>query len=146
MDFFLDNKNCVDRLIKEWNKYGTIIVAIDYDNTVYDYYKVGHVFFDVIDLIREAKSMGCHVVVFTSCDESRFSEIDSYLSLVGIEYDSINETPDFIPFKGRKIYYNILLDDRAGLRSAYEILKEVIFLKKLQIHNEIQNKSQDIDF
>lgn len=146
MDYYLNDKNCIDRLINEWNKYGMIIVAVDYDNTLYDYHKVGHIFFDIIDLVREVKSMGCHVVIFTSCDESRFPEIDSYLNSIGLDYDSINETPDFIPFKGRKVYYNILLDDRAGLKSAYEQLKEVVLLRKIHIHNEKQQLSQDIDF
>jgi len=38
----------------------------------------------------------------------------------------INDTPNFIPFHGRKIYYNILLDDRAGLSSSYNILNTVL--------------------
>lgn len=50
-----------------------------------------------------------------------------YLVENNIPFDAINETPDFIPFKGRKVYYNILLDDRAGLSSAVEQLTRVIY-------------------
>lgn len=146
MDFYLDDQNCIDRLINEWNCYGQLIVAVDYDNTLFDYNKKGYVFVDVIDLIKNAKDMGCHISIFTSCDESRFPEIDKYLTMMNIQYNSINETPDYIPFKGRKIYYNILLDDRAGLSAAYNILKSVIQLRKISVYQEKQKTSQDIDF
>jgi len=33
---------------------------------------------------------------------------------------------DYIPFKGKKLYYNILLDDRAGLSSAYYCLRQAL--------------------
>jgi len=127
MDYFLDDQNCVDRLFEEWKKYGSIIVAFDYDNTVYDYYKRGDKFTDVIELLRECHKMKFHLTVFTSCNDDRFPEIKSYLDLMEIPFNAINETPDFIPFKGRKVYFNILLDDRAGLKSAYDILWKLIY-------------------
>lgn len=127
MDYFLDEKNCVDRLIAEYEKYGLLIIAYDYDNTVFDYYQKGHTFHDVIALIRECKRMKFHLTVFTSCNDDRFPEIKKYLEDNNIPFDGINETPDFIPFKGRKVYYNLLLDDRAGLQSAYEQLWKVIY-------------------
>lgn len=137
-DFFLSDKNCIDRLISEWNQYGQLIVAVDYDNTLFDYYKKGYTFEGVITMVKVLKLMGCHITIFTSCDESRYDEIKQYLKSVGLEYDSINETPDFIPFKGRKVYYNILLDDRAGLSSAYRQLHEVIQLRRIYLHNQQQ--------
>jgi uncharacterized protein (DUF427 family) len=68
-----------------------------------------------------------HLTVFTSCNDDRFPEIKKYLTDHNIPFDSINETPDFIPYKGRKVYYNILLDDRAGLSAAYGILNNLIY-------------------
>lgn len=50
----------------------------------------------------------------------------------GIHIDYINESPLYIPFTGNKIYYNIMLDDRAGLSAAYKILYET----KERIKNE----------
>lgn len=127
MDYFLDDKHCVERLFDEWKKYGSIIVAYDYDNTVFDYYNKGYSYENVIDLLRECKRMGFHLTVFTSCNDDRFPEIKKYLTDNNIPFDGINETPDFIPFKGRKVYFNILLDDRAGLSSAYDQLWKVIY-------------------
>ena len=40
--------------------------------------------------------------------------------------DPVVTTGIDIPFKGKKIYYNILLDDRAGLESAYKVLIDTI--------------------
>lgn len=134
MDYFLNDKNCVDRLFDEWQKYGSLIVAYDYDNTVYDYYKRGYSYQQVIELLRECKRMGFHLTVFTSCNDDRFHEIRQYLTDYNIPFNAINETPDFIPFKGRKVYFNILLDDRAGLSSAYHQLWTLIY--KIRGHKQ----------
>jgi hypothetical protein len=127
MDHFLNDKNCVDRLFDEWKKYGSIIVAYDFDNTVFDYYKKGYSYQQVIELLRECRKMGFHLTVFTSCNDDRFPEIEKYLRDNNVPFDGINETPDFIPFKGRKVYFNVLLDDRAGLSSAYDQLWKTIY-------------------
>jgi hypothetical protein len=130
MDFFLNDNNCSNRLLEEYKKYGTLIVAYDYDNTVFDYYNMGNTFNQIKELLRECKKLRFHLVVFTSCTEDRFPEIIKYLGDNDIPFDSINETPDFIPFKGRKVYYNILLDDRAGLKSSYDQLTKVVYTIK----------------
>lgn len=125
-DPFMSHDNCVDRLIYEYEKYGSIIVAYDFDNTVFDYHRKGHWFEQVIELLRVCRSMKFHLTVFTSCNDDRFPEIRQYLEANDIPYDGINETPDFIPFQGRKVYYNILLDDRAGLKGAFDQLWAMI--------------------
>lgn len=137
MDYFLNDAHCVERLFNEWKKYGSIIVAYDYDNTVFDYYQRGDTFDNVIKLLRECKAMGFHLTVFTSCNDDRFPEIKEYLTTHNIPFDGINQTPDFIPFKGRKVYYNILLDDRAGLSAAYDHLWKLIY--SIKGHNANKN-------
>lgn len=127
MDPFLDNKVCEDRLFEEWQKYGKLIIAYDFDNTVFPYSDPNYTFDNVIELLRECKKNEFWLVVFTSCNEDRIPELKEYLKKHNIPYDSINETADFIPFKGRKIYYNLLLDDRAGLSAAYMQLKSVLY-------------------
>lgn len=145
-DPFLNTDNCVSRLVSEWESYGQLIVAFDYDNTVYDYYKKGDTFEGVIELLRKCKTEGFHLIIFTSCDESRYSDIKKYCKDNEIPYDSINETPDWIPFKGRKVYYNILLDDRAGLSAAYSQLSEVLLKIRILKRQKLLKGAQDIDF
>jgi MoaA/NifB/PqqE/SkfB family radical SAM enzyme len=126
-DFYMNDENCITRLYDEYKKYGSLIIAYDYDNCVYDYYKKGRKFDKVINLIRMCKELGFHLVVFTSCNDDRIPEIRKYLDENNIPFHSINETPDYIPFQGRKIYYNLLLDDRSGLNSAFNILEMVVY-------------------
>lgn len=145
-DRYLNDQQCIDRLLNEWEKYGMIIVAYDYDSTVFDYGGRGDKFDNMVVLLRKVKKMGCHLVVFTSCNDDRFPEIKRYLTENDIPFDSINETPEFIPFKGRKVYYNILLDDRSGMSAAYRILSEVCEIVWLNRNADQIKKKQDIDF
>lgn len=145
-DRYLDDQACIDRLLNEWQRYGSIIVAYDFDSTVFPYSNKDDKFDNVIELLRKAKKLGCHLVVFTSCNEDRMPEIKKYLADNNIPYDGINETPDYIPFQGRKVYYNLLLDDRAGLSSAYKILSEVCEIVSLNRNADRIKSKQDIDF
>lgn len=122
VDPYLDNQRCIDRLVENWKLHNGIIIAFDFDNTVFDYYNMGYQYDKVIELLKECKSMGCTLILSTCCDESKFTFMRNKCEEKGIEIDYINESPPYIPFTGNKIYYNILLDDRAGLSAAYEIL------------------------
>ncbi len=48
MDFYLNPENSAPRFIEEYNKYGTLVVAFDFDDTVYDFHKKGRIYSDVI--------------------------------------------------------------------------------------------------
>jgi hypothetical protein len=76
--------------------------------------------------------MGCTLILSTCCDESKFEFMENKCIEVGIHIDYINASPPYIPFTGNKIYYNIMLDDRAGLSAAYKIL----YKTKERIKNE----------
>lgn len=128
---FLSDTSCVLRLVNEYRRYGKLVVAYDFDNTVYDYHSKGHDYSEVVELLREAAKLQMHLIVFTA--EKDFTKVTSFLTLNDIPYDSINENPPFFKSDARKIYFNILLDDRAGLKSAFEQLTEVIEILKNNI-------------
>jgi hypothetical protein len=133
MDFYLNEGNVVNRLVTEWNSYGSIVIAYDFDNTVYDYHNEGHKYPMVIDLLRECKKFGAYLMVYTAKVDSELGAVRDYLTENDIPFDSINETPSFIPFPDeKKLYYNHLLDDRAGLPSAYTSLLRTITTIKEQ--------------
>lgn len=121
---YLSDKNCVDRLLEEYKKHGCLVVSYDLDNTVKDYHKKGHDYSEVIELIRECRKAGFYLIVFTAEEDTE--KVKDFLFINCIPYDAINENPPFWDKKGRKIYYNILLDDRAGLYSSYNQLKKVL--------------------
>lgn len=124
LDHFLVDENVVTRLVKEWKEHGKLIIAYDFDNTVFDYHGVGHTYDHVINLLRRCNKVGAHFIVFTAKSDAEVPFMKKYLQEHHIPFDSINENLNFIPFDGRKIYYNILLDDRAGLSSAFATLEQ----------------------
>jgi hypothetical protein len=71
------------------------------------------------------------MIVFTA--ESNLEKVKTILNGLQIPFDAINENPPFFKSDSRKIYFNLLLDDRAGLLSAYTQLKETITIIKNKI-------------
>lgn len=130
MDRYLDDNNVLDRLLREFCTHGEIIVAYDFDNTVFDFHNDGDMYFDVVLLLKKLKKYA-KLIVFTASKEGRYEFISNYLLTNEIPYDTINE--DIINAGARKIYYNILLDDRAGLSSAYKTLNK--FLDTIEKEN-----------
>lgn len=131
MDFYMEDANVIDRLVTEWKLYHNLIIAYDYDNTVYDYHRKGHSYDAVIELLRECKAFGAHLIVYTACADEWHPDVIAYLNQNQIPFDAINESPDFVPITGNgKIYYNMLLDDRAGLSSAYRCLQAALTIMK----------------
>ena len=120
IDPYLDCVNCVDRLMKEWDEHGSLFVAFDFDNTVFDYHRKGFSFPAVEFLLKECKKAGLKLILFTAKETKE--ELDrcvDYCKERGYEPDFINMSP---VMNTKKPYYNILLDDRAGLEGAATIL------------------------
>jgi len=128
-DPYLSQKNAVMRLYNEYKKHPKLIVAVDFDDTCFDYHGGGENHERVLQLLKDCKRHNFYIVVWTASDPSRFDEMKLFLSDKGIKIDSINENPIPLPFGNhKKIYYNILLDDRAGLSSAVDTLETLLFL------------------
>lgn len=138
LDTYLIHDNCVNRLLKEWDEYGKLIVAYDFDNTVND--SVGGTTGysgQVRELVRACKEMGCTMIVFTCRTAEEYPLVKKYLNDNDIPYDYINENiPDLSIKTSNKIFFNILLDDRCGLSASYEILVDVLRKRKAIIDSE----------
>lgn len=122
----------VDRLFKEWSTYGKIIIGVDFDSTISPYHTLdNHEDIDrTIKLLRECKLTGCLIVIHTACRQDRYDKIRTYAKSVGIEVDTINETPIDLPYgkAGSKPYCNHFLDDRACLPVSLDILEQVLYM------------------
>lgn len=114
-DPYLFMENAVDRLCREFKEHNGLIVGFDFDDTVYDFHGKGFKYPNVIELLKKAHGMGCTLVCHTGNPDR--SLVESHLKDLGIIFQW--ETP--IMF-GNKPYFNILLDDRAGLSSAFFVL------------------------
>lgn len=140
LDPYSHTKNCVDRLILQYHQTPRLILAVDCDETVYDFHQKGYHFPQAIDLLKRAQALGFYIVIFTASSPARYQFMRDYLELHGIRVDSINTNPISELSYGldrAKIFYNILLDDRAGLGQAMEILDQL--LTYVEQHNELTN-------
>lgn len=135
MDHYLCEENVYNRLKEEFYKYKTIIIAYDFDDTVFDFHKRGLLYTDVMELLREWKGYA-KFICFTGCMPEKYAFIEQYLHDNDIPLDSINENVMSMPFNGTKVYYNAFLDDRAGLKEVYNILKKLIKDIKQEAINE----------
>ena len=120
MDYYLINDHSLKRLIEEYKQYKSLVIAFDFDDTVYDFHKKGRLYDDVIQLLKELKSINCYLICWTGNDTVF---VEKYLMENSIPFDSINENPPFYKSTNRKIYANAYLDDRAGLLQVYTELK-----------------------
>ena len=114
--------NYYQRLQNDYLEHGSIFVAYDYDNTVFDYHHQGVDYTKIINLLSVCKSLGFTLILFTGNEGEELENVKNDLKKRNIPFDLVNENP---LMKTRKPYYNILLDDRAGLEEAYNHLKKL---------------------
>lgn len=116
---------CVERLKREYDKYGKLIIGFDFDDTLYDYHNRGHKFPLATGLLQRASKLGQILVCYTGT--TNLGLVQRTLDELKIEFRW--ESPISFGSPGKlyfKPYFNILLDDRAGLPAAMQILNEVI--------------------
>lgn len=124
MDFYLNSANSFARLLNEYQKYNTLVVAFDFDDTVYDFHKKGRLYTDVITLLRALKEINCYLICWTGQEDLGF--VKEYLLENNIPFDCINENPPFHKSVGKKVYANAYLDDRAGLKQVFDELNQLL--------------------
>lgn len=126
IDEYLKQNASLQRLEKEYQQYKSLVVAFDFDNTVYDFHQKGETYNNIIELLRVLKNKGCYLICFTA--NPNYDFVNDYLVENSIPFDAINENPPFFKSEERKIYYNVLLDDRAGLIQVYNELTYLLNL------------------
>jgi len=141
IDRYFSTKEAAYRLVRDFYKHNNIIIAVDFDNTIYNFMSRGYSI-SVIELLRKiaGKWHGTSeiyprkvdsrftIVLFTAREDEKLIEAIKVCEHdLNIRIDYVNESPTVIPFKTRKPFYNILLDDKAGLGQAYKVL--IKFLK-----------------
>lgn len=129
-DLYFSRMSCVNRLLREYNQHKSLIVAVDFDDTIFDYHKRGHTYDGVIFLLQRGCALNFKYVIYTARGPEDWEEMKTYFKeKVGCSANFVNCNPIPLPFGNwGKMYYNILLDDRAGLKEAYETLKETVRL------------------
>lgn len=143
-DPFMNIDVTKERLRTELKKYGRLIIAYDFDYTLHSYRDESYTYEFISQLIRDWRPYA-KFIVFTASTITRYPYIRTYLESRGIPYDTINEEI-FERQRTRKLYYNIFLDDRAGLRETALILKDL--LEEIKEGKLIpgENKEQDYKY
>lgn len=119
-----------DRILEEaYIKHKKLIVAFDFDNTVFDYHKKGIDFSKIINLLKECQDLDFILELFTSeTSEDKLNwKIRYCTETLGLNINQIKNTNDL-----SKVYANIYLDDKAGLYETFSRLKFLIEKIKLQ--------------
>lgn len=113
------------RLIEQYEKHGRLIVAYDFDDTVSPYWCASCT--DVQSLLRQMKNtIDAYFIVYT-CNKDH-DKIKEFLDKYHIPYDAINENAPFAPDIEGKLFYNVFLDDKAGLGEVVTTLKQFLYL------------------
>ena len=124
MNHPFNDEGAFARLLEEYKRYKTLIIGFDFDNTIFDYHNNGGDYSEIIELLKECKALNFNLCLYTIAD--RLDWKYKVCCRLGIEPDYVNESPIVFEDGGNKPYFNILLDDRAGLESSYKILKKVV--------------------
>lgn len=125
MEHPFDEFNCKQRLYREYETYSNLVVGFDFDNTIFDVHNNGGNYSEIISLLQQCKKLGFILCLYTSeLREDRLKWKIDYCKHFRIEPNYVNESP-LLPGT-KKPFFNILLDDRAGLESAYNNLKSVV--------------------
>lgn len=120
-----NEERCARRLLWEYQKYDKLIVGIDFDNTIKSV-KEDSSCEEIIELLRRcSQDPKITLCLWSICPNGEEQEKIEYCASLGINIDYINESP-FKIGDGKKEFFNVLLDDRAGLESAYNNLKYVL--------------------
>lgn len=129
MDKYLKENSAYERLWAEYDKYGSLIVAVDFDDTLYDFHKKGNSYEMVRQLVRDLKEIGCYIIIWTGNQDITF--VTNFLKENNIPFDSINDEAPISKklLNGkfpRKVYANVYIDDRSGMLQVYNDLTKLI--------------------
>ena len=126
-DPYFNTEFAVSRLYKEYWTHKKLIIAVDYDDTIFNYHGKDFSYPKIIEILLKCQERGFYICVFTGSPPEKYDSIREYMTNLGINIHTINTNPFPMPFGNHgKMYYNILLDDRAGLGQSYDILSKVL--------------------
>lgn len=106
-----------------YEEHGKIIIGVDFDDTIFSLEKETEQSCQLVrKLLKECVPFST-ICLYTVADNQSLSYKVALMREWGFKPDFINESPVKLG-NGDKPFFNILLDDKAGLKEAYETLEE----------------------
>lgn len=109
-------------------EHSRLIIAFDFDDTVYPFSGDDTICFEVRETLKWAQDQG-HILICYTC-RSEQEEVLQFCQGEGIYYDRFNENHLQLDGQKGKVFYNIFLDDKCGLPQALSTLQEVLRYNK----------------
>ena len=115
----------LNQLIDVYEKNGNIIIGLDFDDTIFPFNQSKVNIERCADVVKTVKSIKEVVTIclFSVASPQTLVYKAHIMDLYGIKPDYINESPIKKWGECNKPYFNIQLDDKAGLNEALETLK-----------------------
>lgn len=134
---YLNFSNQFNRLLSEYKTHKKLVIGFDFDNTIFDIYNQGGDYSEIISILQDCKREGFILCLYTAeCSVKRLQWKIQYCEQFNIKPDYVNESP-LLNNETTKPFFNLLLDDRAGLESAYFILKQLIkYINDTELNKE----------
>ena len=116
----------LDILMKVYEEHKQIIVGVDFDDTVFPLNEeFSDRCYEVRNLLRALKNGGKIVIcLWTIANEQEMKYKVEIMKLWGIQPNYINESPVEFGVGVKKPYFNLLLDDKAGLLYTKDLLEQ----------------------
>ena len=97
-------------------KFDKYVIAIDFDGTIVQhmYPDIGETMDGALEGLHQLAMDGHHIVIWTCRVGKELIDVRNWLNGNGVIYDALNHNAGCVNFPtGPKIYYDILVDDRA---------------------------------
>lgn len=120
----LDMNYRLRKIIRNYQKFGNIVVGVDFDFTLVDAI-TGETYADIVQILKRGQRKEIIYCIWTANDSDAY--VKSKWIEAGLEFQYYNESP--INPCSVKPHFNILLDDSAGLKEALKLFE--IFLEHL---------------
>jgi len=132
MKSYINNNSALASDLEETlAKHGKLIIGLDFDNTLRSSDDISLDTQKVIDLAQDCSLFGFDMCLWTIITGEGLDLREKVKwcqdRAINIQYANSSPIDNDSRFKGnRKPYFNVLLDDKAGLDSAYHALKHAI--------------------
>ncbi len=113
----------INKLINIYDTHGNIVVGVDFDDTIFPAVEATESICErTIEVLLRAKP---HIVIclYSVADKQSLRYKEEIMKCMGIEPAYINKSP--LDVEGiSKPFFNLLLDDKAGLSEATDVLED----------------------